>query len=148
MKTINYLSNKLVHFAIKTINYLSNKLVHFAWTVVFTFFKVTSDKRMAVALALLFANVSLVLAQSDETGMIAPLWQKITIVYQLMSVLVLLALLFFGGKSAMEGMKGEQGAWVKFGSILAVAGIWFFAIPPFIKYLRQQGNNNGSGFGS
>ena len=127
----------------KTINFLSNRINLFLWNITFMFFSITSDKRVSVILAILLANVSLVFAQ-DDTGMSQALWSKVMVVYQLMSVLVLLALLFFGGKSAMEGMKGEQGAWLKFGSILAVAGIWFFAIPPFIKYLNTTGKSVNS----
>jgi hypothetical protein len=125
----------------KTINKLTNHINNLMFDITFKFLEVISDKRMAVMLALLFANVSLVLAQGNNE-MANSLWKNVQVVYQLMSVMVLLALLFFGGKAAMEGMKGEQGAWIKFGSILAVGGIWFFAIPPFISFLNKQGKTN------
>ena len=128
----------------KTITNLISKTEDFLWNATYMGLSIMTNKKVSMLLMLIIANVSIVLAQ-NENDMANSLWSKATIVYQLMSVLVLLALLFFGGKAAMEGMKGQDGAWLKFGTILAIGGIWFFAIPPFIKYLATQKGQSFSG---
>jgi len=78
----------------------------------------------------------------DEVG--GKMWDQAESVYQLMSVFVLLAGLFFLGKGIIEGLRGEQGAWVKIGGSLLVFGVWFFAVPPLIRYLASQASSTNN----
>lgn len=77
-------------------------------------------------------------AQSGFDSVTENMWEQAGPTYKLISVVVLLAGLFFLGKGVVEGLRGEQGAWVKIAGSLLVFAIWFFAVPPLINFLSAQ----------
>lgn len=99
---------------------------------------IAKDKKLVLFLVFLsnYAN-----AQSgfDQVG--DNMWEQAGPTYKLISVFVLLSGLFFLGKGIIEGLRGEQGAWVKIGGSLLVFAVWFFAVPPLINFLSSQVKN-------
>lgn len=69
------------------------------------------------------------------------MWKQAGNLYKLMSVIVFLGALFFLGKGVLEGIRGEQGAWVKIAGALLVFAVWVFGVPPLINYLTATASD-------
>jgi hypothetical protein len=102
------------------------------------FVNAISDKRMCLLIVFLLFNVSFSFAAGDDSTLANTFYAKLAWVFQGLSAIMLIAILYFGLKAGFEGLRGEQGAWMKLGGIVLIAIIWFAAMVPFINYLKAQ----------
>jgi hypothetical protein len=97
-----------------------------------------ADKRFRLLIVFLLCNVTFSFAAGDDSTLANTFYAKLAWVFQGLSAIMLLAILYFGLKALFEGLRGDQGAWMKLGGIALMAIIWFSAMVPFINYLKAQ----------
>lgn len=102
------------------------------------------DKKSILFLAFIGASTSAT-AQDELAEVKNSLGNKLQSAYDLMSIIVVLAIIYFGAKAVIEAVRGEQGAWQKFGGILIVIAIWFFGFPALINAIKGGSGQNVNG---